>query len=54
MFVFRPITVGRVEERIEELKARKAELAEAVVTGGGTREKLSFDQSDLDALLAPG
>jgi superfamily II DNA or RNA helicase len=54
VFVFRLITAGTVEERIEELKARKAELAEAVLEGGGTREKLSFDQEDLDALLAPG
>ena len=54
VFVFRLITGGTVEERIEELKARKAELAEAVLEGGGTREKLSFDQADLDALLAPG
>ena len=54
VFVFRLITAGTVEERIEELKARKAELAEAVLEGGGSREKLSFDQADLDALLAPG
>ena len=53
VFVFRLITSGTVEERIEELKERKAELAEAVLSGGGSREKLSFDQSDLDALLAP-
>ena len=53
VFVFRLITAGTVEERIEELKARKAELAEAVLEGGGTRERLSFDQGDLDALLAP-
>lgn len=54
VFVFRLITSHTVEERIEELKARKAELAEAVLEGGGTRERLSFDQEDLDALLAPG
>src|SRR3546814_18356939 len=54
VFVFRLITSGTVEERIEELKARKAELATAVLEGGGSREKLSFDQTDLDALLAPG
>ncbi|WP_329741738.1 DEAD/DEAH box helicase [Dyella sp. A6] len=54
VFVFRLITTGTVEERIEDMKARKAELAEAVLEGGGTREKLSFDQDDLDALLAPG
>jgi SNF2 family DNA or RNA helicase len=43
-----------VEERIEELKLRKAELADAVLEGGGSREKLRFDEGDLDALLAPG
>jgi superfamily II DNA or RNA helicase len=53
VFVFRLITANTVEERIEELKARKAELAHAVLEGGGSRERLSFDQSDLDALLAP-
>ncbi|MBB3226294.1 superfamily II DNA or RNA helicase [Luteibacter sp. Sphag1AF] len=53
VFVYRLITAGTVEERIEELKARKAELAEAVLEGGGSREKLSFDENDLDALLAP-
>jgi len=53
VFVFRLITANTVEERIEELKKRKAELAHAVLEGGGSREKLSFDQSDLDALLAP-
>ena len=54
VFVFRLITSGTVEERIEELKARKAKLAAAVLEGGGSREKLSFDQTDLDTLLAPG
>jgi superfamily II DNA or RNA helicase len=53
VFVFRLITTGTVEERIEELKERKAELAAAVLEGGGSREKLSFDEGDLDALLAP-
>ena len=54
VFVFRLISANTVEERIEELKARKAELAAAVLEGGGAREKLSFDQADLEALLAPG
>ncbi|HET7662658.1 MAG TPA: DEAD/DEAH box helicase, partial [Rhodanobacteraceae bacterium] len=53
VFVYRLITAGTVEERIEAMKARKAELAEAVLAGGGSRERLKFDQDDLDALLAP-
>jgi len=53
VFVFRLITSGTVEERIEELKARMAKLAAAVPEGGGSHEKLGFDQTDLDALLAP-
>ncbi|WP_266156510.1 DEAD/DEAH box helicase [Dyella silvatica] len=53
VFVFRLITSGTVEERIEEQKVRKAELAEALLEGGGSRERLSFEQEDLDALLAP-
>ncbi|NII10731.1 DEAD/DEAH box helicase [Oleiagrimonas sp. C23AA] len=53
VFVYRLITAGTVEERIEAMKARKAELADAVLEGGGSRDTLRFDQSDLDALLAP-
>ncbi len=53
VFVYRLITADTVEERIEIMKARKAELAEAVLSGGGTRQRLRFEQEDLDALLAP-
>ncbi|HEY4145141.1 MAG TPA: DEAD/DEAH box helicase [Pinirhizobacter sp.] len=53
VFVYRLIAAGTVEERIEELKSRKAQLADAVLEGGGSRERLSFDENDLDALLAP-
>jgi SNF2 family DNA or RNA helicase len=52
VFVYRLICAGTVEERIEQLKARKAELAQAVLEGGGTRDKLAFDEEDLDALFA--
>jgi len=53
VFVFRLITVGTVEERIEQMKVRKAELAAAVLDGGGSRSKFSFDEADLATLLAP-
>jgi SNF2 family DNA or RNA helicase len=53
VFVFRLITVGTVEERIEEMKTRKAELAAAVLEGGGSRSRFSFDEADLAGLLAP-
>lgn len=52
VFVYRLICANTVEERIEVLKARKAELAQAVLEGGGTRDKLSFDEEDLNALFA--
>ncbi|HEX7111717.1 MAG TPA: DEAD/DEAH box helicase, partial [Mizugakiibacter sp.] len=52
VFVYRLICAGTVEERIEALKARKAELAEAVLAGGGTRDRLAFDEADLEALFA--
>ena len=39
---------------VTRMSARKAELAAAVLEGGGSREKLSFEQADLDTLLAPG
>src|SRR5690625_51708 len=53
VLVYRLITANTVEERIEAMKARKAALAEAVLAGGGIRERLQFDQADLEALLAP-
>ena len=52
VFVYKLITAGTVEERIEVMKERKAELAAAVLEGGGSRDRLKFDQDDLDALLA--
>jgi superfamily II DNA or RNA helicase len=54
VFVYRLICADTVEERIEDLKARKAELAQAVLDGGGTRDRLKFDESDLDTLFAAG
>ncbi|TAN05947.1 MAG: DEAD/DEAH box helicase [Rhodanobacteraceae bacterium] len=52
VFVYRLICAGTVEERIEAMKARKADLAAAVLEGGGTRDRLKFDEDDLSALFA--
>ncbi|HET8897792.1 MAG TPA: DEAD/DEAH box helicase [Rhodanobacteraceae bacterium] len=52
VFVYRLICAGTVEQRIEALKARKAELADAILQGGGSRDRLSFTQEDLDSLFA--
>ncbi|HET6631452.1 MAG TPA: DEAD/DEAH box helicase [Rhodanobacteraceae bacterium] len=54
VFVYRLICSDTVEQRIEALKARKAELAAAVLEGGGSRDRLRFDADDLDALFEPG
>ncbi len=51
VFVYRLICAGTVEEKIQALQARKAELARAVLEGGATSE-LRFDEADLDALFA--
>jgi len=52
VFVYRLICAGTVEEKIQSLQARKAELARAVLEGGST-QALRFDAEDLDALFAP-
>lgn len=52
VFVYRLLCADTVEERIELLKARKAELASAVLEGGGTSDRLRFSEEDLELLLA--
>src|SRR5690606_16903594 len=52
VFVYKLLCAGTVEEKIQALQARKAELARAVLEGGSS-QRLRFDQSDLDALFAP-
>jgi len=52
VFVYRLICAGTVEEKIQALEARKAELARAVFEGGATTE-LRFDEADLEALFSP-
>ncbi len=52
VFVYRLICAGTVEEKIQALQQRKAELAQAVLEGGST-QSLSFDERDLAELFSP-
>ena len=52
VFVYKLICEGTVEERIQALQMRKAELARAVLEGGSS-QRLRFDEADLNALFAP-
>jgi SNF2 family DNA or RNA helicase len=52
VFVYKLVVEGSIEERILELQARKAALAEAVLgSDGGLEHK--FNADDLQTLLAP-
>ena len=51
VFVHRLIARGTVEEKIVALQARKAELAEALLGGGG--QGFTLDEALIDELLAP-
>lgn len=52
VFVYKLICSGTVEEKIQALQQRKAELAAAVLEGGST-QSLRFDEADLAELFAP-
>jgi hypothetical protein len=52
VFVYKLICKGTVEEKIQALQQRKAELARAVLEGDGT-QALRFDETDLADLFAP-
>ncbi|MEO8802849.1 MAG: DEAD/DEAH box helicase [Rudaea sp.] len=52
VFVYKLIAAGTVEEKIQAMQARKAELARAVLEGGAT-QRLRFDEADLAELFAP-
>jgi superfamily II DNA or RNA helicase len=52
VFVYKLICTGTVEEKIQALQQRKAELAAAVLEGGST-QSLRFDEADLAELFAP-
>jgi superfamily II DNA or RNA helicase len=52
VFVYKLICAGTVEEKIQALQQRKADLARAVLEGGDA-QSLRFDESDLHELFAP-
>ena len=52
VFVYKLIARGTVEEKIQQLQTRKAELAASVLEGTGDAD-WRLQQSDIDALLAP-
>ncbi|MFT3790554.1 MAG: DEAD/DEAH box helicase [Rudaea sp.] len=52
VFVYKLICAGTVEEKIQALQQRKAELARAVLEGGDA-QNLRFDEADLAELFAP-
>ncbi len=53
VFVYRLICAGTVEQKIQAMQGRKAELARAVLEGGGATTQLRFDEGDLAELFAP-
>jgi superfamily II DNA or RNA helicase len=53
VFVYKLICAGTVEEKIQAMQERKAELARAVLEGGGSSAALRFDEADLTELFAP-
>ncbi|MDP3671519.1 MAG: DEAD/DEAH box helicase [Telluria sp.] len=52
VFVYKLIAKGTLEQKIQELQRRKADLADAVLAGGTTQD-LALTQADLQAILAP-
>ena len=53
VFVYRLICAGTVEQKIQTMQGRKAELARAVLEGGGATTQLRFNEADLAELFAP-
>jgi len=56
VFVYKLIAEGTIEERIQELQEKKAEIARAILDGGGEESGeggLTLDKSDLEHLLSP-
>ena len=53
VFVYKLITVGTVEERILEMQARKAELAESLFSESSEATWANLDLQEIDRLFAP-
>ncbi len=52
VFVYKLIAKGTLEQKIQDLQRKKAELADAVLDGGAA-QNLALTQADLQAILAP-
>ncbi len=52
VFVYKLIAKGTLEEKIQDLQRKKADLADAVLDGGAS-QNLALTQDDLQAILAP-
>ncbi len=52
VFIYKLIARGSVEEKIQQLQQRKAELASSILDGG-TSASSSLDDATIEALLAP-
>ena len=52
VFVYKMIVEEGIEEAIEQLKARKAALADALFAGG-SKTPLDLSEADISALFAP-
>ncbi|MDT4853925.1 hypothetical protein FQZ97_882080 [compost metagenome] len=52
MFVYRLISRGTVEEKIQQLQAQKAALARGILEGR-EKEDWRLHDEDIDALFAP-
>ena len=53
VMVYKLVAEGTIEERILDLQARKAALAEGLLTGAAAREQPLFTESDVAELLRP-
>jgi len=52
VFVYKLLTEGTVKQRVAELQARKAALADAMLAGGGAAAG-SLTAEDIELLFAP-